>query len=116
PFPPPGDIPGDAWVNFMVEPAAGRTAAQAADAEIADQIPGLNITRSETTMDGAPAVVVDGLSSFDSVRKVYIVMNDRLYILWFMPWFPNASAPTLLDKLYDTVMGSIHFYPPAGAQ
>jgi hypothetical protein len=110
------DIPGEAWVDVMVEPAAGRTTAQAADKEISDvaDLVGLNITRTEETVGGAQAIVVDGLPSFDSVRKVYIVNNDRLYTIWFMPWFPGEAGPTPLEELYSTVIGSLRF--PAAAK
>lgn len=109
------DTPGDAWVRFMVEPAAGRTAAQVADRKIADgeAILGMTIPRKEVTVNGVPAVVVDGLPGVDSARTVFIVSNDRLYTIVFMPWFPSndPSQPTQLESLYTTVMDSLHFLP-----
>ncbi|MBI5935473.1 MAG: hypothetical protein HY867_17355 [Chloroflexi bacterium] len=105
------DTPGAAWVDIMVEPANGLTAAQVADAKIAEWGEGFNITREETLVDGVPAVVVDGLPGVDSVRVVFIVSNDRLYALHFMPWFPNPNEVTRLDELYKTVMDTMHFLP-----
>lgn len=112
PVPGPGDIPGDAWVYLLVEPAAGRTAAQVVDKESESFVgPGFNITRSEQTVDGVQAVVVDGLPSTDSVRKVFMVHNDRLYNFWFMPWFPGETGPTPIEDLYSMVMDSLRFIP-----
>ncbi len=105
------DTPGAAWVDIMVEDATGRTAAQVADAKIAEWGEGFNITREETLVDGVPAVVVDGLPGVDSVRVVFIVSNDRLYALHFMPWFPNPNEVTRLDELYKTIMDTLHFLP-----
>ena len=109
----PGDVPGDAWVNITVEPASGRTAAQAADAQITEAGEGFNITRSEIVVDGTQAIVVDGLPGPDSWRKVFAVANDRLYTMEFQPWFPShdPSQPTPLENLYTTIIDTIHFLP-----
>ena len=105
------DTLGAAWVDIMVEPANGRTAGQAADEQIVAAGEGFNITRQETLVDGVPAIVVDGLPGVDSIRKVFIVSNDRLYILNFMPWFPNPNEVTRLDELFKTIMDTMHFLP-----
>lgn len=109
----PGDEPGDAWAQVSMEDAAGRSAAQAADAQIAEAGGGFEITRSEILMGGQPAVVVDGLPGPDSWRKVFVVGNGRLYTLVFMPWAPNADWFPPLEKLYSSVVNSFHFLPPA---
>lgn len=109
----PGDVPGDAWVNIVAEPASGRTAAQVADAQIAEAGEGFGIMRSEILMDGAQAIVVDGLPGPDSWRKVFVVENDRLYTMEFQPWFPSndPAQPTPLENLYVTITNTIHFLP-----
>lgn len=109
----PGDIPGDAWVNIMAKPASGRTAAQVADAQIAEAGADFGVTRSEILMDGMQAIVVDGLPGPDSWRKVFVVANDRLYTMEFQPWFPSddPAQPTPLENLYATIAGTIHFLP-----
>jgi hypothetical protein len=106
----PGDIPGDAWLDVEVSDAGGQTAAQIVDAELAPLGENFNITRTELTIDGKPAILLDGLPAFDSARYVYIVNNDRLYRFEFMPWFPQDGA-TPLEKLYQTVVDSLHFLP-----
>lgn len=106
------DTPGDAWVDISVEAASGRSAAQAADGQITAAGEGFNITRNEIRVDGNQAIVVDGLPGPDPWRKVFIVSNDRLYTLSFLPWTPNVNAFPSLEKLYATVIDSLHFLPP----
>lgn len=105
------DTPGAAWVDIIVEPAAGRTAAQVADAKIAEAGEGFNIIRQDILVDGVPAVVVDGLPGTDSNRVVFIVNHDRLYSLHFLPWFPNPNETTRLEELYKVIMETMHFLP-----
>jgi hypothetical protein len=113
-----GDEPGEAWMFIEMEAAAGRTAAQVADAQIAEAGPGFNISRSDVTVDGKQGVILDGLPGQDSLRKVLIVSNDRLYTFAFTPWMPNTNAaqqPTPLEGLYKTIMDTLHFIPPTKA-
>jgi len=110
----PGDIPGDAWASIGVEPAHGRTAGQVADAEIESAGPGFNIMRSETIVDYEQAVVLDGLPGPDPWRRVFIVHDNRLYTLSFLPWRPDAADAAQqipLESLYTTIMRSLHFLP-----
>ena len=107
----PGDMPGDAWVYVQVQDAAGKTAAQFVDEQVVALGEGFNISTSEVTVDGEQAIVVDGLPGQDSNRQVFVVHNERLYDLVFMPWFPNAAEPTPLEHLYATVMDTFHFLP-----
>jgi hypothetical protein len=102
---------GEAWLYIAISPASGRTAAQIADEQIAALGEGFNITRFEVDVDGEQAVVVDGLPARDSARYVFIVNNDRLFNLIFMPWYPNAAEPTALENLYTMTMDTLHFLP-----
>ena len=106
-----GEMPGDAWLYIEITDAAGRTAAQIADEGIVALGEGFNITRFEVEVDGEQAVVVDGLPAQDSARYVFIVHNERLYNLIFMPWYPNVAEPTPLENLYTMVMDTLHFLP-----
>ena len=107
----PGDMPGDAWAQISVEAASGRTAAQVADEKIAEAGEGFNITRTEILIDGKQAIVVDGRPAQDPSREVFIVDNDRLYTLSFLPWTPNAGWFPELEKLYSSVIASFHVLP-----
>ena len=104
-------LPGDALVMVNLEAAAGRSAAQVADEKIAEAGKGFNITRSEIMLDGKQAVVVDGLPAQDPGRNVFIVDHERLYVLFFLPWSPNAEWFPKLEKLYSTVIDSFHVLP-----
>jgi hypothetical protein len=105
------DMLGEAWLYIAIADASGRTAAQIVDEQIAALGEGFNITRFNVEVDGEQAVVVDGLPAQDSARYVFIVHNDRLYNLIFMPWYPNAADPTPLENLYTMVMDTLHFLP-----
>ena len=107
-----GDMPGDAWAQITVEDASGRTVAQVADEKIAEAGEGFNITRTEILIDGKQAVVVDGRPAQDPSREVFIVDNDRLYTLYFLPWDPRADWSSELEKLYSSVIASFHVLPP----
>ena len=109
----PGDVPGDAWVNIHAEDAAGRTVDQVAEEIMTNTGTGFNATVEEVQVDGGDAIVVDGLPGQDSNRLVITVRNDRLYILTFMPWYPGTGQPTPLEHMYETILQSIHFLPPA---
>ena len=106
-----GDVPGDAWVQVSADEASGRSAEQVANEQIAEAGEGFNITRDEILIDGKQAIVVDGLPGPDSWRKVFIVANDHLYTLLFLPWAPNADGFSQLEKLYSTVINTFHFLP-----
>ncbi len=108
----PGDKPGDAWVQITAEAASGRTAAQVADGQITQAGGGFNITRSEILIGRKPAVIVDGLPGPDPWRKVFVVDNDHLYTLFFLPWSPNTQGFAQLEELYSAVVGSLVFLPP----
>jgi hypothetical protein len=105
-------LPGDALVTVSVEAASGQTAVQVADEKIAEAGEGFNITRSETWIGGKQAIVVDGLPAQNPSREVFIVDNNRLYILFFEPWAPTADWFLELEKLYSSVIASFHVLPP----
>lgn len=107
------DTLGDAWVDIQVEPATGRSAAQVADAKIAEAGEGFGIVRSEILLGGQQAIVVDGLPAPDSWRVVFVVNNDRLYTLTFQPWFPSSdpNQPTPLEALYAAIVDTLRFMP-----
>jgi len=106
----PSDVPGEAWLDVLVSGAEGQTASQIADAKIAEWAEGFNITRTELTIDGRQAILVDGLPAQDTMRTVFIVHKDMLYRFEFMPWSPKDGT-TPLEKLYQTVIDTLHFLP-----
>jgi hypothetical protein len=107
----PGDVPGEAWVNINVIPAEGRTAGQVADESIAALGSGFNITKTDVDVNGVAGVVVDGMPGVDSNRQLLLVNNDKLYTFTFSPWYPDPGDPTPLEKLYATIVQTLHFLP-----
>lgn len=107
----PGDMPGEAWAVINTQDAAGRTASQVADEMTAAVGPGFNITQTEIEVGGEQAIVVDGMPGQDSNRMVLIIHEGRLYTLTVMPWYPSAGSS--LDKLYNTIIQSLHFMSKA---
>jgi hypothetical protein len=112
----PGDVPGDAWAFIQVEGAQGRTAEQAAEAQITAAGPGFNITRMSIMVDSEVAYIIDGLPGQDPNRQVFIVHNDRLYTITFAPWkltllVGGMGQRTSLEYLYNIVMQSFRFLP-----
>jgi len=109
----PGDVPGDAWVQINAVEASGRSVEQVANEQIMAAGDGFNITSDQILIDGKQAVVVDGLPGPDSWRKVFIIANDRLYTLFFLPWAANRDGFSQLEKLYSTIINTVHFLPPS---
>jgi hypothetical protein len=94
---------------IAIEPAGGRTAAQVADALIADvsaALPGLEVKRTSTTVDGEAAIVLDDMPGQDINRQLVMVHGDRLYHLTFAP-----ADHAQMDALYNTVISSFNFLP-----
>ena len=104
-----GDTLGDAWVDITVQAANGQTAAQTADVDIAAAGHGFNIQRSETIVGNASAIIVNGLLGPDPLCKVYIVHNDKLFTLTFMPWNPTPDGSSPLEKLFGVVTSTFTF-------
>lgn len=95
--------------------AAGRTAEQAADALLAEfesTPPGFGTERTETTIKGEPAVVLDGVPGQDISRQVVTVHNDHLYTPAFVPADEElGEVYAQMEDLYNTVIDSFTFLP-----
>ena len=95
-----------------VEDAAGRTAGQIADEMIAEAeaaIPGIEIHRTDLTVSGEQAVVLEGMPGANASRIVMIVHADRFYRLMFIPWDEAGENFAQLETLYNTVINSFTF-------
>ena len=108
------DLPGSAVKGlFWLErsDAYDRTAEVIADQDMtAAGIP--SVGRSFLTLDGEQAVVLDGMPGQDLQRRVYVVHNQTLYVLAFMPTrSENKSAGDQLESLYDAVTNSWAWSP-----
>src|SRR3990172_7453752 len=104
-----GDVIGDGWLSIEMRSANGLTAAEVADGEINTLPPGgFDIVRTGIEIDGVPAVVVDGLPGPDSWRRVFVVANDRVYTLIFLPWGHVEG----LEEMYALAVRTLRFTPP----
>lgn len=91
--------------------AYDRTAEVIADQDMTAA--GLSSTgRSFETLDGEEAVVLDGMPGQDFQRRVYVVHDQTLYVLAFMPTrSENQAASDQLEALYAAVMNSWAWSP-----
>ena len=103
------DLPGsDNRVLFWLEisDAYNRTAEKIADQDMT-YAAGLNVGRGTLTLDGEQAVVLDGMPGQDLQRRVYVVHQQTLYILGFMPTHSeNKEASDQMEALYAAVTNS----------
>ncbi len=81
------------------------------DGQITEAGAGFNMTRSEILIGRKPAAVVAGPPGPDQWRKVFVVDNDRLYTLFFLPWSLNTDGFARSEELYSAVVGSLNFPP-----
>lgn len=71
-----------------------------------------SVGRSFVTLDGEQAVVLDGMPGQDFQRRVYVVHDQTLYVLAFMPTrSENQAASDQLEALYAAVMNSWAWSP-----
>ena len=78
-------------VEIRVEDA-GAGGLEAAVSRTEADYSGFPFERSEATVGGAPAVVLDGLPGQEITRRVLFVHEGRLYTLDFAPADPAADA------------------------
>jgi inhibitor of cysteine peptidase len=101
--PPSGGGPEPLRATLVIDAsgvANGRTAAQIAD-EVIAQTPDVTITRSDTTLGGEPAVILEGVPGRAGNRQLITVRGDRVYWLTLSPVGadaePGAGDADLLD-------------------
>lgn len=99
---------------IFVEPANGRTAEQAANAIAEDNksVMGPGYTGGDITVmeiDGEPAYSVGGLTGQDINRRLYMVHNEQLYWMMFVPDNPQAAAYLQMQDVYAMIVNTFHF-------
>ncbi|HSM71247.1 MAG TPA: hypothetical protein VK851_06860 [Anaerolineales bacterium] len=106
---PPSDLRGLFWLEKS--DSYNRTAEKIADQEMT-YAAGLNVDRWTVTLDGEQAVVLDGMPGQDFQRRVYVVHQQTLYILAFMPTrSENKDASDQMEALYAAVTSSWAWSP-----
>jgi hypothetical protein len=76
-----------------------------------------SVGRSFVTLDGEPAVVLDGMPGQDLQRRVYVVHDGTLYVLAFMPTrSENKAASDQMEALYTAVTSSWAWSPCSASE
>jgi len=66
-----------------------------------------SVGRSFVTLDGEEAVVLDGMPGQDFQRRVYVVHDQMLYVLAFMPTrSENQAANDQMEAVYAAIINS----------
>jgi hypothetical protein len=94
----------------MIEPANGRSAEQVLEAQKKQLGSGFNITSTALNISGEPALVVSGLPGEDPNRQVFLVHNDVLYTLSFVPDTAQVGdAYWQMEDIYAMLVNTFHF-------
>ena len=101
----------DPRLHIELADTEGRTLAGIADQVAADySIPGMEIERSQVTVGGEEALVLDKLPGQDINRRVLFTHNGRLYNLMFSPASEDAGETyERMEQLYSLVLNSFTF-------
>ena len=106
---PGSDMKGLFWLE--ISDSYNRTAEEVADQEMT-YVSGLSVGRWTVTLGGEQAVVLDGMPGQDLQRRVYIMHQQTLYILAFMPTrSENQAAIDQMEALYTAVTNSWAWSP-----
>jgi len=104
-------------VSIKVQPADGMTADQAADGFLASYtLLESDVVRVTLEIDGEAAIMLDRLPGQEINRQVFVLHNDYLYQLTFLPM--DESQPEIYaraEALFNTVVGSFNFSPESNA-
>ena len=112
---PGSDVKGLFWLE--ISDSYDRTAEVIADQDmtyaVAQQgVPPENLGRWTVTLDGEPAVVLDGMPGQELQRRVYVVHQQTLYVLAFWPArSENQAASDQMEALYTAVTSSWAWSP-----
>jgi hypothetical protein len=105
----PGEGRAAAFID--VKPANGRTVEEIVEQVKADVGPGFNIPPGTAMgMDKAMAIVLYGLPGQDSNRQLFMVYNDQLVHIMFVPDAPQVGTPYWqMEDLYAMIVNTFHF-------
>jgi hypothetical protein len=106
---PGSDLRGLFWLE--ISDSYNRSAEKIADQEMT-YAEGVDVGRWIVTLDGEQAVVLDGMPGQDLQRRVYVVHQQTLYVLAFMPTrSENKAASDQMEALYAAVTNSWSWSP-----
>jgi uncharacterized protein YxjI len=98
----------DPRATILVTDSAGRTAADLAD-EIVTDFEGFEITRTETTVAGEPAIELDGVPGQDINQRVIFTHGDKLYHIYLSPFDQDNLRE--MDTFRQIILSSFTFIP-----
>jgi|GEM_PF-2750953 len=102
------------WLE--ISDAYDRTAEVIADQDVA-LAGNVDVQRWTITIGGEQAVVLEGMPGQDPQRRVYVVHQQTLYVLAFMPTLSQDKAINdQLDELYTAVTTSWAWSPCAASK
>jgi hypothetical protein len=97
---PGSDLRGLFWLE--ISDSYNRSAEKIADQEMT--LAGVDVDRWTVKLDGEQAVVLDGMPGQDLQRRVYVVHQQNLFVLAFMPTrSENKAANNEMEALYAAV-------------
>lgn len=101
----------DPRISITAQDLAGRTLAQAVD-DFLSGYEGFEIARSDVTIGGQEAVLLDGIPGQDYYRSIFVAHNGLLYQLSFAPYDPNLDNLAQAEQLYALALDSFRFTTP----
>jgi hypothetical protein len=111
---PTPDLRGLFWLE--ISDSYDRTTEVIADQEVT-YAAGLNVGRWTVMLDGEQAVVLDGMPGQDFQRRVYVVHQQTLYVLAFMPTrSENKAAGDQMEALYTAITNSWSWSPCSASE
>jgi len=106
---PDTDLKAIFWLE--ISDAGDRTAEVIADQELT-VAGGIDVDRSTLTVGSEQAVMLDGMPGQDLQRSVYVVHQQTLYMLGFMPArSENSAGADQMEALYSAVTSSWAWSP-----
>ncbi len=108
------DMKGLFWLE--ISDSYNRTAEEIA-AQDTTYATGVDVGRWTVTLGGEQAVVLDGMPGQDLQRRVYVVHQQTLYVLAFMPTrTENKAAFNQMESLYTAVTNSWAWSPCSASE
>jgi hypothetical protein len=108
------DLPGSETKGLFwleISDSYNRTAGKIADQDMT-YADGLDVGRWNVTLGDEQAVVLDGMPGQDLQRRVYVVHQQTLYVLAFMPTLSESKAANdQMEALYHAVTSSWAWSP-----
>jgi hypothetical protein len=101
----------DPRISITSQDLAGRSLGQVVD-DFLSGYEGFEIARSDVTLDGQEAVLLDSIPGQDYYRSLFVAHNGLLYQLSVAPYDPNLDNLAQAEQLSALVLASFRFTTP----